>query len=56
MKRLFGKKPKKSPKPSPKHIFPGIPANNPAGPPRFQAELGIGPDGEQVHPYRAGRK
>ncbi|KAF9643640.1 hypothetical protein BDM02DRAFT_3272924 [Thelephora ganbajun] len=47
MKRLFGKKPKKSSKPSPKHIFPGIPANNPARPLGFQAELGIGPDDER---------
>ncbi|KAF9646344.1 hypothetical protein BDM02DRAFT_3188897 [Thelephora ganbajun] len=51
MKRLSGKKPKKSSKPSPKYIFPGIPANNPAGPLGFQAELGIGPDGEQIHSY-----
>ncbi|KAF9646352.1 hypothetical protein BDM02DRAFT_3118769 [Thelephora ganbajun] len=51
MKRLFGKKPKKSSEPSPKHIFPGIPANNPAGLLGFQAELGVGPDGEQIHLY-----
>ncbi|KAF9642939.1 hypothetical protein BDM02DRAFT_1798063 [Thelephora ganbajun] len=46
MKRLFGKKSKKSPEPSPKHISLGIPANTAAGPLGFRAELDIGPDDE----------
>ncbi|KAF9643540.1 hypothetical protein BDM02DRAFT_1414393 [Thelephora ganbajun] len=46
MKRLFGKKSKKSPKPSPKHVFPGIPANIAVGPLGFRAELDIDPDDE----------
>ncbi|KAF9644130.1 hypothetical protein BDM02DRAFT_3272647 [Thelephora ganbajun] len=47
MKRLFSKKPKKSPKPSPRHISLGIPANTAAGPLGFRAELDIGPDDER---------
>ncbi|KAF9646737.1 hypothetical protein BDM02DRAFT_2976922 [Thelephora ganbajun] len=47
MKRLFGKKSKKSPEPSPKHISLGISANTAAGPLGFRAELDIGPDDER---------
>ncbi|KAF9644920.1 hypothetical protein BDM02DRAFT_3190178 [Thelephora ganbajun] len=47
MKRLFSKKSKKSPEPSPKHISLGISANTAAGPLGFRAELDIGPDDER---------
>ncbi|KAF9645847.1 hypothetical protein BDM02DRAFT_3262668 [Thelephora ganbajun] len=47
MKRLFGRKPKESPNPSPKLISHGIPANVAAGPLGFRAELDIGPDDER---------
>ncbi|KAF9642832.1 hypothetical protein BDM02DRAFT_1857637 [Thelephora ganbajun] len=47
MKRLFGKKSKKSLEPSPKHISLGIPANTAPGPLGFRAELDIGPDDER---------
>jgi len=46
MKRLLGKKPKKSSKPSQKHIHLGILTNIAAGPLGFQAELNIAPKGE----------
>ncbi|KAF9642677.1 hypothetical protein BDM02DRAFT_3192825 [Thelephora ganbajun] len=51
MKRLFGKKSKKSPKPSPKHKPLGIPAKITAGLLGFRAKLDTGPDGEQIRPY-----
>ncbi|KAF9645844.1 hypothetical protein BDM02DRAFT_397204, partial [Thelephora ganbajun] len=51
MKRLFDKKPKKSPNPSPKPISPGIPAKIAAGPLGPRAELDVGPDGEQIRSY-----
>ena len=46
MARPFGKRPKKSLKPS-QHIFLGIPTNIAAGPLGFQVELDIGPKGEK---------
>ncbi|KAF9644524.1 hypothetical protein BDM02DRAFT_936188 [Thelephora ganbajun] len=47
MNHLFDKKPKKSPKPSQKRNFLGIPTNVGADPLGFQAELDIGPDDER---------
>ncbi|KAF9642557.1 hypothetical protein BDM02DRAFT_3133008 [Thelephora ganbajun] len=49
MNRLFGKRSKKSPKPSPKHNFPGIPTNAAAELLRPREDLDIGPDGNQIH-------
>ncbi|KAF9642638.1 WD40 repeat-like protein [Thelephora ganbajun] len=46
MKRLFGKKSKKSPNPPTKHISPVIPANITARPLGPRAELDAGPDDE----------
>ncbi|KAF9644127.1 hypothetical protein BDM02DRAFT_3190896 [Thelephora ganbajun] len=45
MKRLFGKSPKKSPKPSPKHISLRTPVKIAPGSLGFRAKLDIGPDG-----------
>ncbi|KAF9644367.1 hypothetical protein BDM02DRAFT_986058 [Thelephora ganbajun] len=49
MKRLFGKKPRKSSRanPSPKHTSPGIPTNVAAGPLELRAEPDIDPDDER---------
>jgi hypothetical protein len=47
MNRLFDKKPKKSPKLTQRDIFLGIPTNIAAGLLGFQADLDIGPEGEQ---------
>ncbi|KAF9645892.1 hypothetical protein BDM02DRAFT_395232 [Thelephora ganbajun] len=55
MNRLSRKKPKKSPKPSPTHIFLGITTNIAAGPLGFRAELDIGPDGLDRRSNRGSR-
>ncbi|KAF9643956.1 hypothetical protein BDM02DRAFT_1270605 [Thelephora ganbajun] len=47
MNSLFGRKSKKSPKPSPKRISLGAPPNAVAGPLRSREELDIGPDDER---------
>ncbi|KAF9646638.1 hypothetical protein BDM02DRAFT_2989282 [Thelephora ganbajun] len=47
LNRLFDKKPKKLPKPSPKHISLGISPNVSAGLFRSREELDIGPDDER---------
>ncbi|KAF9646631.1 hypothetical protein BDM02DRAFT_2987132 [Thelephora ganbajun] len=51
MRRLFGKKSKKSAKPSPKPISLGITTDVAAGPLRSREEPGIVPDGEQIRFY-----
>jgi len=51
MARPFGKRSKKSLKPSP-HIFLGIPTNIAAGPLGFRAELDVGPKGENSLPHQ----
>jgi len=52
VKRLLGKKHKKSPKHSQKHIHPGVPTNTAAGPSGLQEELDIAPKGEKIVPIR----
>lgn len=47
MNNLFDKKPKKSLKPSQRHLSLGIPTNIAAGPLGFRAELDIGPKGKR---------
>lgn len=51
MSNTLDKKPKKSLKPSQRHISLGIPTNIAVGPLGFQAELDIGPEGEQSHSH-----
>jgi len=51
MSNTLDKKPKKSLKPSQRHISLGIPTNVAVGPAGFQAELDIGPKGEQSRPH-----
>ena len=52
MRRLFSRKPKKSPKPPEKHIQPEVPTNTAAGPLGFQTEFNIAPKGERNRSYR----
>ena len=49
MKRLFGKKAKKPPKPPQQNIAFGIPTNIAVGPLGFRAELDIDSTGDSYH-------
>ena len=48
MKRLFGKKPKKSSKPPQQDLALGILTNTAVGPIGFRAELDVDPKGDPI--------